>query len=234
MITMRRRIVILASLALAGCSSASVPIAAGNRPAPAVSVRHTGSERVALELSEPSYVAAIEVVYGRQLGVLIPADSSGPLPAGAHDVSLRAVGTVRGFAQSNAVRLQRFDFFGACPGGAVVYEPVVENRAASTGVESPSSSPHVELRSVPQLCEGRRELGYNAEGTFYRPWTRSSRWHAGAVIILASDEPIDSERLVENLTSVRSVYYAPDMLSEIASAAMAGHDGKWSATIARR
>ena len=228
---MRSALIAVTSLALAGCSSAPMHIDAGNRPTAAVSVIDADRERIAFELTEASYVAAVEVVSGRGLRALLPSDSSGTLPAGSHDVSFRAVGTLRQPGQARAVAGQRFDFFGGCPGGAVVYEPVQENLAASSGIESPKASPQVNLRSVPQLCEKRQVRVPDVDGTFrLGDGPSTSRW----VIVLASDHPIDAGQLLENLTSVRSTRYSLNALSQIASIAMAGHEGTWSADAARR
>lgn len=225
---MRSILPILTSLALAGCSSTPIQMDAGNSPTPFVSVVSARSEQIALQLTVPSYVAAVEVVYGWRVRVLMPVESSGVVPTGSHDVAFRAVGTLRAPDRPRPIVWQTLSYDNC--GSRISYEPVPVNRARNSGLENVKSSEPVIDRREPSLCTSA-PVRFGADARFHQPGRPSaSRW----VIVLASDRPIDAERLVENLTTLGSRAYAPGQLALVAARAMTGHEGAWSVAAARR
>jgi hypothetical protein len=225
---MRSILLILTSLALAGCSSTPIHLDAGNSATPYVSVVSARSEQIALQLAAPAYVAAVEVVYGQRVRVLMPVDSSGALPTGSHDVVFRAVGTLRASDRQRPIVWERFSWEGCLGGGSrIMYEPVPVNRAANSGVETVKSSERV----IPSLCTSRQVRGYRVDGRLLQV---GGPLPSRRVIVFASDRPIDAERLVENLTKMGSMGYAPGPLAQVSARAMSGHEGTWSVAAARR
>ena len=194
-----------------------------NAPADATSTvtvvaAHDG--RIAFDLLATSHVAAIEVVYGERLNALAPSDSSGPIPAGSHDMMFRTVSTTRApdpAAPRSARRVVQ----------SVAYEPCVDEppvRYDPVTIDPGSGGERVMVRRETRYCPAPASRQPSVGAPPAASW----------LIVLASDMPIDLDLVAANLTTVGSTGFAPHLLARVAVAAMTGHNGTWSAAAVRR
>lgn len=215
-----KRFPLLAGILLLGCGTVPANLAPTPDATPNVSdvVQRNGT--IAFDLRKPSHVAAIEVVYGKRLSVLAPADSLGLFSAGTHALAFRTVRTTQALdpaAPRRETRVWQHVAVEPCVSDPPVrYDPVT--------LDPGRDGDRIMVRRETRYCPApasRQVLGGTPPAT---------RW----VIVVASDQPIDLELMAANLTRVGSTGFAPDLLATVAAGAMAGHDGSWSASAVRQ